>query len=126
MSIASQRGPLGQKTPRAEKRKSAALPPVSKKRAAYKASAAGAAGRAHMARVAALPCLACGAMPVEVHHLHGHGFPRSDMRVIPLCPQHHRREFGAGAYHYSPSAFQAAHGDIPTLLAWVDRAIKNA
>lgn len=70
----------------------------------------------HMAAVAALPCLVCGRHGVEVHHL---GKPRNDMRVLPLCPSHHRREFGPGAYHYSPKAFHAVHGDERMLLAKV-------
>lgn len=75
-----------------------------------------AACKRHMAAVAALPCLVCGRHPVEVHH---EGKPRSDMRVLPLCPEHHRREFGPGAYHYSPRAFYEAHGDSKFLLAVV-------
>jgi len=70
----------------------------------------------HMAAVAALPCLVCGVHGVEVHH---EGKPRSDMRVLPLCPRHHRREFGEGAYHYRPRAFYEAHGDSKFLLAKV-------
>ena len=74
----------------------------------------------HMRAVAHLPCLVCGCWPVEVHH---EGRPRSNMRVLPLCPRHHRREFGPGAYHYSPRAFYAAHGSSDELLARVDRMI---
>jgi hypothetical protein len=62
-----------------------------------------------MAAVAALPCLVCGRYGVEVHH---QGKPRNDMRVLPLCAPHHRREFGPGAYHYAPKAFHAEHFDI--------------
>ena len=75
-----------------------------------------AACKRHMAAVAALPCLVCGVHGVEVHH---EGKPRNDMRVLPLCPRHHRREFGEGAYHYSPRAFYEAHGDSKFLLAKV-------
>lgn len=71
----------------------------------------------HMAAVARLNCLVCGAWPVEVHH---ESKPRNDMRVLPLCPKHHRREFGPGAYHYSPRAFYEAHGDSKFLLAVVE------
>ncbi|MDK8874363.1 hypothetical protein [Paracoccus sp. SSJ] len=74
----------------------------------------------HMRAVAHLPCLVCGCWPVEVHH---EGRPRSNMRVLPLCPKHHRREFGPTAYHYSPRAFYAAHGTSDELLARVDRMI---
>lgn len=62
------------------------------------------------------PCLVCGVHGVEVHH---EGKPRSDMRVLPLCPGHHRREYGPGAYHYSPRAFYEEHGDSKFLLAKV-------
>jgi len=89
---------------------------VSAKRAAYLASPERTAGKAHMARVALLPCLVCGAHGVEVHH---EGKPRNDMHVLPLCPRHHRREFNEGAFHYSPKAFYALHGDSASLLARV-------
>ncbi|MDZ7905706.1 MAG: hypothetical protein U5N55_07995 [Cypionkella sp.] len=76
-------------------------------------SAARADGLAHMARVARLTCLVCGAHPVEVHHLPD---PRDDLRTIPLCPRHHRREWGAGSYHYSRRAFNDLHGSDAELL----------
>lgn len=110
------RGPIGQKQPKAPKAKRKAMPRVSAKRRAYLASAERQEGLAHMARVAELPCLVCGAYGVEVHH---EGKPRSDKRVLPLCARHHRREFGVGAYHYSPRAFYEAHGDSKFLLAVV-------
>ena len=99
------RGPLGLKQPKPDRAKKKGLPRVSKKRAAYLASPEREAGKAHMGRVAQLRCLVCGAWPVEVHH---EGKPRSDMNCLPLCPRHHRREFGPGAYHYSPKALRSA------------------
>ena len=110
------KGPIGLKEPKVAKARRKALRAISKKRAAYLASEERQTGLAHMARVAALPCLVCGYWPVEVHH---EGEPRCDMRVLPLCPQHHRREFGPGAYHYSKRAFYAEHGDTKFLLAKV-------
>lgn len=110
------RGPLGQKQPKPPKPRRKPLPPRSKKRLAYIASDARKAGLAHMALVSRLPCLVCGRWPVEVHHMPP---GRDDMRVIPLCPAHHRREFGPGAFHYSPRAFFAAHGTAEELLARV-------
>ena len=110
------RGPLGPKTGKPPKKPRKPLPKISAKRKAYLASDARKVGKAHMAAVAQLPCLVCGSWPVEVHHLPD---PRSDMRVIPLCPMHHRREFGPGAFHYSPKAFYAAHGGPDQLLARV-------
>jgi hypothetical protein len=114
MADLGQRGPLGQKKPKAERGKKKGLPRVSKKRAAYLSSPERESGKTHMGRVAQLPCLVCGAQPVEVHH---EGKPRSDMNCLPLCPPHHRREYGVGAYHYSPKAFYTAHGPSEELLA---------
>ena len=113
--------PLGQKQPKPAPVRRKPVRRVSKKRAAYLASADRAAGLAHMGRVARLPCMICGAWQVEVHH---ETKPRNDMKVLPLCPAHHRREFGNGAYHYSPRAFYAAHGDSETLLARVDAMLR--
>jgi hypothetical protein len=87
---------------------------VSAKKRAHKAAEKAAGAHDHMAAVKALPCLICGASPVEVHHLPD---PRSDFRVVPLCPFHHRREYGPQAYHYSRRNFNAIHGSDEQLLA---------
>jgi len=108
--------PLGQKPGKPARKPRKPIPKRSKNRAAYMASDERQDGLAHMARVAQLPCIVCGAWPVEVHHMPS---PRSDFRVVPLCPPHHRREFGARAYHYSPKAFRALHGDDEAVLARV-------
>ena len=110
------RGALGQKPSKADKKPRKAVPRISKRRAAYNASQARVDGLVHMSRVAGLPCLICGAHAVEVHHCPD---PRSDMRVLPLCPAHHRREYGPGAYHYSRRAFNEMHGSDDDLLARV-------
>ena len=107
------RPPLGPKPAKQPKAARKPIPKQSKKRKAYMASAERKAGVIHMGLVARLPCLACGAHPVEVHHCPDH---RSDMRVLSLCPRHHRREFGEGAYHYSPRAFRERHGTDEALL----------
>lgn len=107
---------LGPKSGKAGAKPRKPMPKHSAKRLAYLASAARKAGVLHMARVAQLGCLVCGAVNVEVHHFPD---PRSDLRVAPLCPRHHRREFGEGAYHYSPRAFHVAHGTVEALLARV-------
>jgi len=134
--IPNERGPLGQKPPKAEKAKRGgisrasswpekprkALKPVSKKKAARKAAEAAMGAREHMAAVARLPCLVCGCYGVEVHH---EGFPRSDFNVLPLCPRHHRREFGEGARHYSPQAFFALHGSPQFLLDKVAKMLRD-
>lgn len=112
----AKRGPLGQKAPKPAKGPRKPIPKQSAKRKAYMRSDDRKQGLEHMSRVAQLPCLVCGAYGVEVHH---EGKPRSDMRVLPLCPAHHRREYGPGAYHYSPKAFYALHGSSDVLLARV-------
>ena len=108
--------PLGMKGPKPSKKPRKPIPRESKKRKVYNASAERKTGIEHMGRVKACPCIICGAWPAEVHHMPD---PRSDMRVIPLCPRHHRREYGPEAYHYSPKAFRAAHGSDAELLARV-------
>ena len=114
------REPLGQKQPSVKKARRKAIRRLSAKRAAYLASPERQEGLAHMGRVAQLRCLVCGAWPVEVHHEEK---PRNDFLVLPLCPKHHRREYGPGAYHYSPRAFYATHGDSKFLLAKVADAL---
>lgn len=130
MTDLANRGPLGLRKPKPTAEEKAAMKRsrgkpvkrVSDKRAAYLASDARKDGLAHMARVAALPCMVCGYWPVEVHHL---TVPRDDMKVAPLCAKHHRREFGPGSFHYSPSAFWAEHGDLQAVLAKVDAMLAD-
>jgi hypothetical protein len=110
------KGPLGLKEPKPPKKARKPIARMSKKRKAYMESPERLAGLAHMGRVVQMGCIVCGARPVEVHHATK---PRDDFKVLPLCPPHHRREFGPGAYHYSPKAFIAKYGDIKTLLAVV-------
>lgn len=114
------RGPLGPKAEKTPRKARKPLPKVSAKKRAHKAAERAAGGLEHMAAVKALPCLVCGAYGVEVHH---EGFPRSDFNVLPLCPQHHRREYGPGAIHYSRKAFYAAHGSSEELLERVARLL---
>lgn len=108
--------PLGLKQPKPPKKPRRAIPKQSARKKAQKAAEKAAGAWEHMAAVKALPCLVCGAYIVEVHH---EGKPRSDFNVLPLCPAHHRREFGVGAYHYAPQAFYAVHGSSDELLARV-------
>ena len=110
------RPPIGPKPEKQPPKVRNPLPKVSARKRAHKAAERAAGGMEHMAAVKALPCLVCGRYGVEVHH---EGFPRSDFNVLPLCPQHHRREYGAGAIHYSRKAFYAAHGSSDELLARV-------
>lgn len=38
-------------------------------------------------------CCVCGAVPIEVHHIHGRMRGRNDRETVPLCWKHHRGEF---------------------------------
>lgn len=54
-----------------------------------------ASGKKHMARVAQLPCIICGSWPVNVHHAEtGGGGRKDDMKVLPLCYNHHQGRDG--------------------------------
>ena len=112
--------PIYQKT---GKRKSKGLAPVSVKKRAHKAAEKADGAWEHMEAVKGLPCLVCGARPVEVHHLPD---PRSDFRVVALCPFHPRREYGPQAYHYSRRNFNALHGSDEELLARTLEMLKAA
>jgi len=107
------------RTPLARKTR---LKPISAKKRAHKAKEKADGAWQHMARVKALPCLVCGARPVEVHHLPD---PRSDFRTVPLCPLHHRTEYGPQAYHYSRRNFNALHGSDEELLAKTKALLNN-
>jgi hypothetical protein len=60
------------------------------------------ASRRHMGRVAALGCVLCDHMgtpgtPAEVHHIRegvGASQRASDFLTVPLCPEHHRGQYG--------------------------------
>lgn len=118
--------PLQRKTPLRSQTaivRTSKLRPVSKKRAASRRKK-GTVEDFHIKRVAALPCLACGACPVHVHHvtapITGGRIARSDNRVTPLCPAHHKTEFGRESVEsLSHGGFYATHGI--DLLAEADR-----
>lgn len=89
----------------------------SKKRIAYRASKAGKDALAHMGRVKELPCVCCGAHPPnEAHHCRSDGMSRDDMKVIPLCYECHRGQYG---YHLSPKSWHDDHGPDYGFLGYV-------
>lgn len=64
----------------------------------------------HMARVAALGCCICGD-PAEVHHVRTKANRKRDnMRVIPLCPEHHRTGGKGVAVHAGKKSWKTAFG----------------
>jgi hypothetical protein len=109
----AQRGPLGQKQPKAAKKRKA-VRKVSAKRAAYLASDDRRAALEHMAKVKALPCICCGNPPPNhAHHVTGDRMPRNDMRVLPLCYECHQ---GPHGYHAAKRSWVARHGPDYLLL----------
>lgn len=104
---------IGPKPQKPAKKPRKPIPRISAKKRAHRAAERALGAWEHMEWVKGLPCLVCGCYGVEVHH---EGKPRSDFNVLPLCPRHHRREYGPGAYHYSPKAFYALHGSSAELL----------
>ena len=102
------RGPLGPKAPKQPKGPRKPIPRISAKKRAHKAAEKASGAWEHMAWVKAHPCAACGAPgPSEAHHVTGDGKPRSDLRVIALCPPCHT---GPSGYHKAKKAWVAKHG----------------
>ena len=102
--------PRGLKQPKEPRGPLKAIPKVSAKTQARKASADGKAGALHMAWVAQQPCCICGAWPVHVHHcICGRYGQRkaSDLHTIPLCYDHHQ---GRNGIHTSKREWEAKHG----------------
>lgn len=122
MSNLAGKPPLGLKTGKTAKRPRKPIPRMSAKKRAHKAKERALGASEHMEWVASQGCMVCGSWPVEVHH---EGKPRSDFNVLPLCPPHHRREYGPGAFHYSPKAFYARHGSSEELLARVAKMVET-
>lgn len=118
MSIASAKGPLGLKAPRAAKANG--VRKVSKKRAAHMASKAGKAELAHMAGVKQQACIACGKPgPSDAHHCRDIP-PESELDVYTRLPAAGRKSGGKDtiplckgchlAYHMNKRLWNAQHG----------------
>lgn len=96
-----------------------------------KRGGATAAERRFLDRVAALGCIACQVLgyqdtPAEIHHIRsgaGGGQRSSNLRVLPLCPAHHRQGGYGVAYHAGRLAWEAAFGTELALLARVYGAL---
>jgi hypothetical protein len=78
------------------------------------------AEKAHMRRVAELGCCVC-AMPAEVHHCGTYmGGGRDNMKVIPLCPTHHRAGGYGVAIHAGKTEWQRAYGTEEDILKYTE------
>ncbi len=75
---------------------------------------------AHMDRVQELSCLICQ-MPAEIHHCFtSMGGGRNHMKVIPLCPKHHRTGGYGVALHAGKKEFAKKYG---TEIELIDKVI---
>lgn len=83
------------------------------------------AERRHLDRVASLGCIACQAdgyedTPAEIHHLDRN---RNHMRVIPLCPYHHRDGGYGFAVHAGRPIWTERYGTEEELLEQVNKQV---
>ncbi|WP_158892448.1 MULTISPECIES: Ref family recombination enhancement nuclease [unclassified Pseudomonas] len=89
------------------------------------------AERRFLDRVVSLGCIACHVLgfqdtPAEIHHIRtgaGGGQRSSNLRVLPLCPVHHRQGGYGVAYHAGRVAWEAVFGTELMLLAKVYLAL---
>ena len=79
--------------------------------------------KAYMNRVAELGCLLCG-RPAELHHLRA-GMGQRGKDVIPLCPHHHRHGPFGDATHNGYKTFCKKYGSEATLLAKLNKILRE-
>lgn len=80
--------------------------------------------REHIAKVASISCIVCGVWPVEVHHaLTGYGGRRNNMKVLPLCFNHHRGV--QGIHTLGRKAWQRQYATEQELLDRLDHALQT-
>ena len=78
------------------------------------------AEKTHMANVADLSCLIC-ARDAEIHHCGTYmGGGRDNMKVIPLCPVHHRAGGYSVAIHAGKKKWEDLYGTEEKLLKEVE------
>ena len=74
------------------------------------------AEKKHMDKVASLGCIICK-QPAVIHPVRKHGSKRDHMKVLPLCPRHHRNEGAFGiAIHAGKNEWELNHGTEEYLL----------
>ena len=107
MADLGNKGPLGQKKPKAE-------------RGTAKA-------RAHLARVKQLPCvICCSPGPSDAHHVFCGRFgstKASDFEVIPLCKAHHQD--GPDAIHNGKASWVEKYGEDHKYLPLVEQWLRG-
>ena len=88
-----------------------------------KKKAATPAEQKHMGKVAELGCLICR-RPAHVHHIHGHAFgSKSNMRVAPLCPEHHLQGAFGQCVHNGTRTFESNYMTEAKMLEMVNEEL---
>ncbi len=79
----------------------------------------------HMGEVAELNCLITGRL-AEIHHCGTYmGGGRDHMKVIPLCPMHHRTGGYGVAIHAGKKEFERIYGTEEEMLKTVELLLKE-
>jgi len=77
----------------------------------------------YMDDVRALGCLICRRY-AQIHHVTGHAYgSRSNMRVLPLCADHHQNNAYGHALHNGTKTFESNYGTQAEMLAEVNRRL---
>ena len=78
----------------------------------------------YMDAVRELGCLICGRY-AQIHHVTGHAYgSRSNLRVLPICADHHQNNAYGHALHNGTKTFEANYMTQAEMLAEVDRRLK--
>ena len=79
----------------------------------------------HMDAVRALGCLICGRY-AQIHHVTGHAYgSRSNLRVLPLCADHHQNNAYGHALHNGTKTFESNYGTQAEMLEQVNRMLEE-
>jgi hypothetical protein len=90
------------------------------------------AEKEHMSKVQHLGCIVCMnqgfyGSPAEIHHVYGKTKKDTHLKILPLCPSHHRY----GGYeepisrHPYKARFEKAYGTEQELLEQVENLLAN-
>lgn len=83
------------------------------------------AEKMHMTRVASLGCIICK-LPAEIHHVKDKiSRNRNHLRVLPICPHHHRNGGHGVAYHSGKVQWEKNFSSQADLLAKVNALLEK-
>ena len=79
----------------------------------------------HMDAVRELGCLICRRY-AQIHHVTGHAYgSRSNLRVLPLCADHHQNLGYGHALHNGTKQFEANYKTQAEMLEQVNRELEG-